>query len=67
MAFRTLLAKGHRLFRNKSTQDLPGDLQNTATVSLSSATTNPQKKFEKTSNTDPESLCKVHSQAHIFP
>jgi hypothetical protein len=51
MAFRTLLAKGRRLFRNKSTQDLPGDLQNTATVSLSSATTTPQKKFKKTNDT----------------
>ena len=51
MAFRTLLAKGHRLFRNKSTQDLPGDLQNTATVSSSSVTTTPQKKFKKTNDT----------------
>ena len=51
MAFRTLLAKGRRHFRNKSTQDLPGDLQNTATVSLSSATTTPQKKFKKTNDT----------------
>ena len=51
MALRTLLAKGHKLFRNKSTQDLPGDLQNTATVSLSSATTTTQKKFKKTNDT----------------
>ena len=51
MAFRTPLAKGHRLLRNKSTQDLPGDLQNTATVSLSSTTTTPQKKFKKTNDT----------------
>ena len=51
MAFRTLFkGKGHRFFRNKSTQDLPGDLQNTANVSLSPATTTPQKKFKKTND-----------------
>ena len=50
MAFPNVLTKGRTAFRKSTPQDPPGDFQNTGNVSVSSATTTPQKKFQKSND-----------------
>src|SRR5277367_4376164 len=50
MALRNLITKGRRAFRRSTPQDPPSNVQNIANVSLSSATTTPQKQFQKSND-----------------